>query len=93
MSTSYTTNGAAVSTAAGYGQADADAVARGATGSGAAQRPEESTTDAFSFMGTSAAAGGAGSAPGLLSRCGPWCWIIGGILILVAIDALGSSGS
>jgi len=90
MSTSYTTNGAAVSTGANYGQADADAVARGATGAAAAQGAQETTSSAFSFVGSSAAAGGAGPSPGLLAGCGPWCVIIGGILLLVVLDAVAS---
>lgn len=91
MSTSYTTNGAAVSTGANFGQADSDAIARGATGASAAARAQETTTDSFSFFGSSAAAGGAGASGGFLMRCGPLCWLIGGIVLLVAIDALGSS--
>ena len=92
MSTSYTTNGRPVPASADFGQAESDAVSRGATGAGAAERPEETTVAAFSFVGNSAQAGGAGEPTRILARCGPWCWIIGGILILVAIDALASSG-
>lgn len=94
MSTMYTTNGRPVGVAAEFGQAESDAVNLAATGAGAAGRAEETTSSAFRFRASPGAAGpSAAPAAGMLARCGPWCWIIGGILILVAIDALASSGA
>jgi hypothetical protein len=92
MSTSYTTGGLPVPAATGFGQAPSDAVERGSTGAGAAQTAEETTSGAQHFQATGPSPTPTIAPGGLLERCGPWCWLIGGILVLVALDALVSSG-